>query len=87
MNEVLQDGSNRSPLLEGETSKDPPLFQTQKSSFSLEDNDEAADQVNNLPQRPETLRSSVTLGGTNRTSTRFLERRTNATGSYVTGAG
>lgn len=48
MNEVLQDGSNKSPLLSGEESAKPPF--PAADSFHFEDNLEDFDDVNPLPQ-------------------------------------
>ena len=47
MNEVLQDGSNKSPLLSGEEAAQPPPGR--ENTFDFEDNDENLDVVKSLP--------------------------------------
>ena len=48
MNEVLQDGSNKSPLLSGEEVEQPAALGG-ANTFTFEDNDENRDVVKSLP--------------------------------------
>jgi hypothetical protein len=64
MNEVLQDGSNKSPLLSGEEAIEPPLHGG--TSFTFEDNKESLDEVKPLPLSETQLRRNDLGSGVTR---------------------